>query len=165
MFGPFFNSQGPVVKKATLPATYYTTSVFPKILLHILLQVKKWLELGSRIHCITTMWLLTKESPKKDYCAHNGIHLIENSPFSPSLNLLLDIYDSFPEIKTAFKYFFKDPTPCQNCPWPYLLKPARNTFRNWDEVAMMYRMGRKLVWENVTVILKWQANHEKYRTN
>ena len=41
MFAPFFNSQGPVVKKATLPATYYTTSVFPKILSRILLQVKK----------------------------------------------------------------------------------------------------------------------------
>lgn len=66
----------------------------------------------------------SQRTPKKDYCAHNDIHLIENSPFSPSLNLLLNIYASFPEIKTAFKYFFKDPTHCQNCPWPYLLKTA-----------------------------------------
>ena len=57
MFTIFFNTQGPVVidivpNKATITATYYTTSVLPKVLLHIR-DFKIWDATTSR-----TRWLI-----------------------------------------------------------------------------------------------------------
>ena len=58
-----FNTQGPVVVdimpyKATITATYYTTSVLLKVLLHN--QSMARLDVGLESSCIKTMQLLTK---------------------------------------------------------------------------------------------------------
>jgi histone-lysine N-methyltransferase SETMAR len=87
MFTIFFNSQGPVAvdimpDKATITATYYTTSVLPKVLEHI--QSTAPTRRRSRI-----MLHHDNASPHKarftqTYLDENGIHLMEHPPYSPT---------------------------------------------------------------------------------
>ena len=102
MFTLFFNTQGPVVvdimpDKATITATYYTTSVLAKVLLHI--QSTARTRRRSRIQLHHDNAAPRKARITETYLDDNGIRLMEHPPYSPHL-ASCDFW-LFPKIKAA----------------------------------------------------------------
>ena len=89
MFTNFFNTQGPVVvdmmpDKATTSAAYYTTtSVLPKVLLHI--QSTAQTRRRSRIQLHHDNAAPLKARITHTYLDDNGIRLLEHPPYSLDL--------------------------------------------------------------------------------
>ena len=84
MFTNFFNTQGPVVvdmmpDKATTTAAYYTTSVLPKVLLHIHSTAR------VQLHHDNAVPHKARITYTQTYLDDNGIHLMEHRPYSPDL--------------------------------------------------------------------------------
>ena len=84
----FFNFQEPVAvdimpDKATITATYYTTSVLPKVLEHI--QSTAPTRRRSRIMLHHDNASPHKARLTQTYLDENGIHLMEHPPYSPDL--------------------------------------------------------------------------------
>ena len=102
MFTIFFNTQGPVVvdimpDKATITATYYTTSVLLKVLLHN--QSTARTRRRSRIQLHHDNAAPRKARITETYLDDNGIRLMEHPPYSPDL-ASCDFW-LFPKIKSA----------------------------------------------------------------
>ena len=102
MFTIFFNTQGPVVvdimpDKATITASYYTTSVLPKVLLHI--QSTARTQRRSRIQLHHDNAAPHKVRITQTYLDDNGIRLMEHPPYSPDF-ASCDFW-FFPKIKSA----------------------------------------------------------------
>ena len=102
MFTIFFSSQGPVVvdimpDKATITATYYTTSVLPKNVLHI--QSTARTRPPSQIQLHRDNAAPHKAHITQTYLDENGIRLMEHPPYSPDL-AACDFW-LFPKIKSA----------------------------------------------------------------
>ena len=102
MFTIFFNTQGPVVvdimpDKATITASYYTTSVFPKVLLHI--QSTARTQRRSRIQLHHDNAAPQKVRIIQTYLDDNGIRLMEHPSYSPDF-ASCDFW-FFPKIKSA----------------------------------------------------------------
>ena len=95
MFTIFFNTQGPVVvdimpDKATITATYYTTSVLPKVLLHNQSTARTRIQLHHD-NAAPHIALNTQT-----YLDDNGIRLMEHPLYSP--DLARAISDSFQKL-------------------------------------------------------------------
>ena len=103
MFTSFFNTQGPVV--TTTAAYYTTTSVLPKVLLHI--QSTAQTRCRSRIQLHQDNTVPHKARITQTYLDDNGIHLMEHRPYSPDL-ASCDFWP-FPKVKSALagKHFSK----------------------------------------------------------
>ena len=102
MFTIFFNTQGPVVvdimpDKATITATYYTTSVLPKHLLHIKSTART--QRRSRIQLHHDNAAPHKAHITLTYLDDDGIRLMEHPPHSPDLAPC--DFRLFPKIKSA----------------------------------------------------------------
>ena len=102
MFTIFFNTQGPVVvnimpDKATITATYYTTSVLPKNLLHIQSTARTRPRSQFQLHHDNTA--PHKARITQTYLDDNGIRLMEHPQYSPDL-ATCDFW-LFPKIKSA----------------------------------------------------------------
>ena len=88
MFTIFFNSQGPVVvdimpDKATITATYSTTSVLPKNLRHIQSTARTRRRSQIQLHYDNTA--PHKARITQTYLGDNGIRLMEHPQYSPDL--------------------------------------------------------------------------------
>ena len=88
MFTIFFNTQGPVVvdimpDKATITATYSTTSVLPKNLLHIQSTARTRRRSQIQLHHDNTA--PHKARITQTYLGDNGIRLMEHPQYSPDL--------------------------------------------------------------------------------
>ena len=101
MFTNFFKTQRPVVDimpdKATITATYYTSSVLPQVLLHI--QSTARTRRRSRLQLHQDNAAAHKARIRLTYLDDNGIRLMEHSPYSPDL-APCDFW-LFPKIKSA----------------------------------------------------------------
>ena len=102
MFTIFSNTQGPVVvdvmpDKATITATYYTTSVLPKNLLHI--QSTARTRPRSQIQLHHDNAAPHKARITLTYLDDNGIRLMEQPQYSPDL-APCDFW-LFPKLKSA----------------------------------------------------------------
>ena len=88
MFTIFFNSQGPVVvdimpDKATITATYYTTSVLPKVLLHNQSTARTRRRSRIQLHHDNAAPHIALNT--QTYLHDNGIRLMEHPLYSPDL--------------------------------------------------------------------------------
>ena len=101
MFTIFSNTQGPVVvdvmpDKATITATYYTTSVLPKNLLHIQSTARTRPRSQIQLHPVAAPH---KARITLTYLDDNGIRLMEQPQYSPDL-APCDFW-LFPKLKSA----------------------------------------------------------------
>ena len=88
MFTIFFNTQGPVVvdimpDKATITATYYTTSVLPKVLLHNQSTARTRRRSRIQLHHDNAAPHIALNT--QTYLDDNGIRLMEHPLYSPDL--------------------------------------------------------------------------------
>ena len=99
MFTIFFNTHGPVVvdimpDKATITATYYTTSVLPKVLLHNQSTARTRRRSRIQLHHDNAAPHIALNT--QTYLDDNGIRLMENPLYSP--DLARAISDSFQKL-------------------------------------------------------------------
>ena len=95
----FFNTQGPVVvdimpDKATITATYYTTSVLPKVLLHNQSTARTRRRSRIQLHHDNAAPHIALNT--QTYLDDNGIRLMEHPLYSP--DLARAISDSFQKL-------------------------------------------------------------------
>lgn len=161
MFTIFFHSQGPVAvdimpDKATITATYYTTSVLPKVLQHI--QSTARTRRRSRIQLHHNNAGPPKAHLTQTYLDQNFIRLMEHPLLLTRLGRMRLLALSKIQIKHWCEAFFKNPRPCQSFPFR---DKGYTCFRVppmlWeveDEDATVYTSRGKLLRRNVTVIFE-----------